>query len=174
MFDFIGTASGKSFHFLNPQEDEICISDISNALSNLCRYSGHVNKFYSVAEHSCILADIVFMETGSKEQALSALLHDASEAYLVDVPRPIKPYLVGYEEMEHKVQSVILKKFNAKPMNDFIKFLDCNIVRNEAEVLFDIIPDWVVHYQKLQNINIICLSPIEAKELFLNRYNLYK
>ena len=148
-FDFIGTYSNKEFHFLNPSPEEVEIGDIANALSNLCRYSGHVSNFYSVAEHCVIMADWVLSKGLEPETALCALMHDASEAYLVDIPRPIKPYLEGYLEMEEKIQEVIFTKYGVPIMCDVVTWLDTNIVRDEASVLFNIIPAWVAYYEEV-------------------------
>lgn len=168
-FEFIGTYTGVVFEFNNPTVDMVDIIDISQALSNLCRYSGHVKKFYSVAEHSSILSWLVYDKTKCPKKALSALLHDASEAYLVDVPRPIKPYLKGYEEMEAKIEAVIQEKFGIDPMDEYTLYLDQNIVRDEASQLFLDIPDWVYYYESVldEDFEISCLPPEEARKVFL-------
>ncbi len=168
-FEFIGTFTGKEFYFNEPTVDMVDITDIAQALSNLCRYSGHVKKFYSVAEHSSILSWLVYDKTGSAKKALGALLHDASEAYLVDIPRPIKPYLVGYEEMELGIESVIQEKFNIEPMCDYIRHLDSNIVHDEAKQLFLDIPDWVYYYEQVldDDFEFQCLSPEDARKIFM-------
>ena len=93
---FITTFSGKELTFLSPEEDQIELDDICNNLSKICRFNGNIKHFYSVAEHCALLAQKVLEETGDTEQALTALMHDASEAYLCDIPRPIKPHLDNY------------------------------------------------------------------------------
>lgn len=93
--DWIQTYSGIEYYPLDPRPDEVLIEDISHALSNICRYAGHTSRFYSVAEHSILVSKLV-----APEHALTALLHDATEAYLVDVPRPIKRFLTNYNEIE--------------------------------------------------------------------------
>lgn len=172
-FDYIGTFTGKHLHFLNPNPEEVCIEDIANALGNCCRYSGHVKRFYSVAEHSIIMANYVYNETRNAEFALTALMHDATEAYLVDVPRPIKPHLEGYMDIEESLSNVIFEKFNIQPMGEYIHYLDTNIVRNEAEILFKDIPDWVQYYEKIPNVELLNLSPSEAGKLFMETFEYY-
>ncbi len=91
--DWIQTASGGSFFPLDPRPEEVDIDDIATALSRMNRYNGHFSDkfdFYSVAEHSILLAQYVQERTGSATHAMWALLHDAAEAYTSDVPRPLK------------------------------------------------------------------------------------
>ena len=104
---FITTFLGGKFHYLNPLPEEIDIVTIAHALSLTCRFGGHVREFYSVAQHSIHVAELV-----PPELKLSALLHDAHEAYLHDVPRPIKQDMKGYKEIADNIQRAIDKKFN--------------------------------------------------------------
>lgn len=87
--DWMMTYSGRAFWPLDPRADEIDPLDIAHALSMLCRYGGHVRRFYSVAEHCVLMSHAV-----APEHALWALLHDATEAYMVDLPRPINRILL--------------------------------------------------------------------------------
>ncbi|WP_035670040.1 hypothetical protein [Bradyrhizobium liaoningense] len=103
--DWIQTYTGKKFWPLDPKPEEVDIRDIAHALSLLCRFGGHCYRFYSVAEHSMLVS------RHSGAHALWGLLHDASEAYLIDVPRPLKRGLVGYREAEAKLQGVICEAF---------------------------------------------------------------
>ncbi len=104
----IRTYTGKLFWPADPLPEDLDIKDIAHALSNLCRYTGHVDDFYSVAQH-CVLASLAV----EKEHALCALLHDASEAYLNDIARPVKqlPQMQGYRDMEAKLEEVIAGRF---------------------------------------------------------------
>lgn len=104
--DDIMTASGLFFDFMDPKPEQIEIRDIAHALSMTCRFSGHCLSFYSVAEHSVRVSYAC-----NPEDALWGLLHDASEAYLTDIPRPIKRRLPEYKTMEKRVQSVICGRF---------------------------------------------------------------
>lgn len=170
-FEFIGTYTGVEFTFLDPKPEQVNIEDIANALSNLCRYSGHVKTFYSVAEHSIILSDYIMNKYDNADMAFTALMHDASEAYIVDVPRPIKPYLKGYMEMEDKIQKVISEKFGVTPMKEYPQVLeaDTNIVADEASVLFKIEPDWIQYYTKI-GITPLGLTPLAAREAFILKF----
>lgn len=85
---YIRTYTGGKFHPFAPKPDEVSILDIAHSLSQQCRFSGHTRKFYSVAQHSVLVArHLTFRATNF---LLAALLHDAPEAYLVDLPTPIK------------------------------------------------------------------------------------
>lgn len=91
MKPYILTYSGIQFDFSSPTVEMIDIVDIAHALSNKCRFNGHCNNFYSVAQHCVLMVDALKNESlGVQRQAL---LHDAEEAYLPDVPTPIKEYI---------------------------------------------------------------------------------
>lgn len=125
--DWMQTYTGRQFWPIDPRADEVCIEDIAHSLSMMCRYAGHCIRFYSVAEHSVLLA-----RAASPENALWALLHDASEAYLVDVPRPVKPFLPGYREAEATVMLAVCDRFGLPwLMPDEVKALDNGILGDE-------------------------------------------
>lgn len=100
------TYSGISFWPLDPRPCDVAIIDIAHALSMQCRFNGHIKKFYSVAEH-CVRVSAIC----PPEMALYGLLHDASEAYLSDVPTPLKSELNEYKVYEKNVQSIIYNKY---------------------------------------------------------------
>jgi hypothetical protein len=125
--DWIQTATGRQFWPIDPHADEVFIDDIAHALSMLCRFGGHCLRFYSVAEHSVLLS-----RAAAPEDRLWALLHDATEAYLVDVPRPLKPFLVGYKEAEGKIMRAVCEKFGlGDDMPDRVKDADKRILFDE-------------------------------------------
>jgi hypothetical protein len=123
-------ASGRAFYPLDPRPEEIFIEDIAAALSKLCRYGGHCHTFYSVAEHSVLIA-----EKAPPGMKLAALLHDATEGYVSDVIRPIKPYLTNYVEIEADLAEAIGTRFGVKlhPLPDEIKRLDNAILADERD-----------------------------------------
>ncbi len=103
------TYTGVPFYALDPRPEDIRIEDIAHSLANQCRYAGHTNKFYSVAQHSVIVSQNL-----PQHLKLWGLLHDASEAYLVDLPRPVKyGTLLGdeYKKIEAPLQTMIYEKF---------------------------------------------------------------
>jgi hypothetical protein len=164
--DYLTTFMGEKFYPLNPSTAEINIVDIAHSLSMQCRYAGHVNRFYSVAEHCVHLSKHV-----SGPNAKWALLHDASEAYLVDVPRPVKHMLTGYAHLEAKVMDAVARKFGLPSvMPDEVKEADYCILSDEAHVLMNgMHPNWA-DPSKALGIKIHCWSPQLAKSEFLIRY----
>jgi hypothetical protein len=102
------TFTGRLVHPMRLTVDDVDIRDIAHALSMLCRFGGHAQQFYSVAQHSFLASQLV-----PPDEALWALLHDASEAYLVDVPTPLKRLaaMSGYRAVEAQVQLTICHAF---------------------------------------------------------------
>lgn len=129
--DWMQTFTGQVFWPMDPRHDEIHISDIAHALSNACRYAGHVRRFYSVAEHSVLLS----RHFASLPLRKWALLHDATEAYLVDVPRPVKPFLGGYREAEDELMRVVARRFDlgGDIIPEAVKIADGRILCDERE-----------------------------------------
>jgi hypothetical protein len=133
------TYTGKRIDPFNPDPALIDIDDIAWALSNVCRFGGHSERFYSVAEHSVFIAEYLYGTWQRRRLALAGLLHDATEAYLGDVPRPIKyrPEFAFYREAEAKLEAAIFHKFG---LNEFvchpeIKRVDNAILADEARQL---------------------------------------
>lgn len=111
MGDYITTFTGKHFYPTDPDPSAICMEDIAHALPMICRGNGHVHSFWSVAEHSICCAKEAHARGFSNKIILACLLHDASECYMSDVPRPFKKELEAYQEQEDKLLSMIFKKF---------------------------------------------------------------
>lgn len=105
------TYTNTSFYPLDPQMDEVKIEDIAHALSQMCRANGHFKTFYSVAQHSINCAIEARTRGLSNRIQLACLIHDASEAYISDITRPVKCYLEEYRKIEYKLQQVIYSKF---------------------------------------------------------------
>lgn len=104
------TAGGRVFYPLDPRPEEIYIDDIAHALARQCRFAGHVlTDHYSVAQHSVLVSELLGDE--DRELALCGLLHDATEAYLVDVPTPVKKFLLQYQEYEERLWEAISERF---------------------------------------------------------------
>lgn len=109
----------------NPKQSEIDIEDIAHALSLLCRAGGQFDTFYSVAQHSVACCNEAMARGYSKEIQLFCLLHDASEAYLADITRPVKAQLLQYLVFEERLQSEIYNKFVGKlPTKEQQKIID--------------------------------------------------
>lgn len=109
------THTGQLFDFNNPSFTEDSIHDIAYALSNLCRFTGHCKEFYSVAQHSVLVAEQVeetrYHQLNKRASALAGLMHDATEAYLGDIPGPLKAMLPDYKAAEAKVERALFEFF---------------------------------------------------------------
>lgn len=125
---FLQTRSGDPLDFQDPDPNSIHIEDIAHALALTCRYNGHTPFPYSVAQH-CVLAS--YAAPHSLE--LEALLHDAQEAYVGDMPSPLKKMLPGYQVVEDKLEAVIRKKFGLpEEFSPGVKEVDMRMLVTEA------------------------------------------
>ena len=134
---FIVTYSGVKFYPLDMRPDEILIEDIAHHSSNICRYTGAVDPFYSVAEHA-VRASWNADDKYGPEVAFDVLMHDASEAYAADVSRPVKqlPELASYLELEEKIMFAIAGKFEFNwPMTSEVKEMDDGMLLAEWKSL---------------------------------------
>jgi len=133
MSSSILTSTGKWFDILKPDPSLIDLRDIASALSKLCRFGGHCKQFYSVAEHSILAAKMMRQKNGSNSVLTSwALLHDASEAYVVDIPRPAKRQLTEYMEIENAIQRAVAERFDLPwPMPQEVHEVDHDILSLE-------------------------------------------
>lgn len=157
--NLLHTYTGKYIDVFNPNPDDICIDDIAHSLAYQCRFAGHIHTHFSVAQHSVLVADFV-----SEEHKLQAILHDASEAYLVDIPRPIKALLPQYLEVEDRLMRVIADKFGFEyPLCDEVKEADDHSLQWEWTdlVLTDIGKQF-------------CLSAEESEIIFLDMYEKFR
>lgn len=135
--NWIQTFTGRQFWPLDPSADDIDIVDIAHSLSMKCRFNGHSKVFYSVAQHSRIVSFLC-----PTRDALWGLLHDAAEAYLPDVARPIKGSLVGFREIEDNILWCVAKRFGLSwPMPESIHAADLRALATEQrDVMGD--PPW--------------------------------
>lgn len=164
--NWMQTFSGKAFWPLDARPEEVDIYDIGHALSRLCRYNGHCEEFYSVAEHSVYVSRLV-----PEKHALCALLHDATEAYLADIIRPVKTYLSEYARIEQGLWEVIADKWKLpKVMPEVVKAMDNAVLLAEGEQIMKKHPmPWGIQGTAAP-ISIHCLTPNAARKLFMNRY----
>lgn len=111
MSDCITTYTGRHFDPLHPEEALICIEDIAHALSLICRGNGHVKSFFSVGQHCILCAREAAARSYSSRLSLAALLHDASECYMSDVPRPFKQTMQEYICQEETLLSMVYTRY---------------------------------------------------------------
>ncbi len=166
----IRTYSGIWFNVINPNFEDIRIEDIAHALSNQCRFGGHCRRFYSVAQHSVQVSQLC-----RPEDALWGLLHDASEAYLSDVPRPLKHLaeFKAYRVAEERLQRCIVERFGLSAVQpDNVTAADDNALMEEMCSLMSVDASLLVSPQSESSISTIkpCL-PVEAEKRFLARFH---
>lgn len=114
----IKTYTGVMIDPLRPESEKIRMEDIAHALSMLCRANGHFKSFYSVGQHSINCMREAAARGYSRKVRLACLLHDASEAYLSDVTRPVKQEMPKYKEIEAPLQEAIWNKYLTEPLTD--------------------------------------------------------
>lgn len=170
--DWILTASGRQFWPLEPEAGEIDIEDIATALCHQARYNGHARGGYSVAQHSVHLSDW-FAARDQAELARYALLHDAAEAYLGDIVRPLKGGMTGYLAAEARLERAILARFGlGGAIPEAVREADTRIITDEFRYLF---PSWAVQAHGLDRRSRLGIAipsmPVPAvRELFLRRF----
>ena len=158
------THTGVRYYPLDPRPSEVSIIDIAHSLAMQCRYGGHCRDFYSVAEHSVYVSRLV-----PPQHALVALLHDATEAYVSDVPRPLKPYLTNYDEIEElnwEAISAALRVSMFVPA--CVHEVDTLICLTEMKRLMPGVDPAIEG--AAPDVHIACLYPRDAEALFLARF----
>jgi len=169
--NWMQTFTGRAYYPTDPHPDDVCIEDIAHALSQECRFGGHCREFYSVAEHSYWVSYMVH-----PEYALEGLLHDAAEAYMKDIPRPLKhsSEMAEYRRLEKLNRRAICYRLGI----DFhepreVKQADNDILLVEHKALFGTPPlPWMVPGASTADSGIkICgYTPKLAEAHFLGRY----
>lgn len=166
----IQTYSGRVFYPLDPRPEEIFLIDIAHALSMTCRFGGHTKKFYSVAEHSFHISYLVGPYDAPLDQAWG-LLHDASEAYLLDLVQPMKRAIPEYSVYERVLSACIAERFDLPwPMPRLVKDVDLRMLWTEkAQLLNPCEIAWGVDGEPLKHLVLPCWLPEEAELQFLQR-----
>lgn len=174
--DWFATYSGTQFYLTDPHPDDVKTGDIAHALSMTCRFGGHVSEFYSVAQHCVHCTELVdHWTTESTALQLYTLLHDASEAYLGDVVRPLKYSMPDYLRLEERMMDVIYQGLGLLPPTigevEIIKRADNILLMTERR-------DFIRHRNIKWNIPeeplsrpLFSLSPTAAEWQFLTMYD---
>lgn len=178
---WILTYTGRKFWPLAPDPAAVSLEDIAHALSNVCRFTGHVSRFYSVAEHSVrvsMVAEAIAEKAGADEEhrkmvARWGLMHDASEAYLADIASPIKhtPVFELYRQAEAALMLVITRACGLPDVEpDEVKQADGILLASEAKELIGVHPDWKLPFAPDPLHVGLGWSPQFAESQFLARY----
>lgn len=177
----IETHSGRFYDYLEPRPDQVCIEDIAHALSLTTRFGGHASRFYSVAEHSCLVRQLV-IEAGCPELGLAALLHDGHEAYTGDIPTPLKDTLDGaFLDIVNDCDFVIAQvvrpynplRFTMEMHDSAVREADALALRYEAAVLKESRgtgAHWGYDWPAFRENFVRCHDPQAAKWRFLRDY----
>jgi uncharacterized protein len=168
---WIQTYIGRRFYVLDPKPEDIYIEDIAHSLSMLCRFNGHTKAFYSVGDHSIRVSHLC------KAFPLWGLLHDASEAYIADVCRPLKKSgtIEGYIAAEHRIMQAVCQRFGLSATEPpEVKEADLVMLVTEARDLMGTLdPGWrfsEANGYKSSEEKIVPLSPFDAEMAFLQRF----
>lgn len=173
--DYIQVNSGRRFYVLDPRPEDITINDIAHALSNICRFTGHGNRFYCVGEHSILCARVARKLGYSTLQQLYCLMHDGSESVVNDLARPVKQNIPQYKEVEDCIMAVIWEVAGIpKPTEEdykVVKKIDNTLLINEMEQLMkrnDVPTD--IEYEQMYVDLSVGYNAGESKIPFLTMY----
>ena len=148
----ICTFTGKRFNPLDPDPELIDIEDIAHGLSNVCRYGGQCKEFFSVAQHSTLVAASILRDNGSWDEAKWGLLHDAPEAYIGDIVAPLKVQeeYTFYREAEDNLMEAIAERFGlVSPMPEIVKKHDLIVRETEMRDFGSVPKELRGHYDVL-------------------------
>jgi 5'-deoxynucleotidase YfbR-like HD superfamily hydrolase len=165
---YVSTYLGNRFYPLEPRIDDVAVEDIAHGLAYQCRFNGQTNAFYSVAQHSLIVASLV-----PEELRFAALLHDAAEAYLGDMVKPLKVLLPSFSEIEDNVSRIIGERFGVDlSHNAIVKQADLIALATEKR---DLMPYSVEEWTSLIGVEpmravILTMPPDVAKREFMREF----
>jgi 5'-deoxynucleotidase YfbR-like HD superfamily hydrolase len=171
---YLQTVSGRWVNPFDPDPNQLDAGDIARALANQCRFGGHSRVFYSVAQHSVIVSRLVEERGGDVEEVFAALMHDATEAYLGDMPHPLKhrsPLGAAFREAEAHLEQAIRDRFGIKADVAEIKQADRALLATERRAFSA--ETW--HWPELEGVEPLDLelsawSPEQAADEFAQRY----
>lgn len=166
MSRWIQTFTGRRFDVFNPNPDHIHLLDIAVALANTCRFSGHTPYHYSVGQHSLLMSRVV-----PPSVAMEALMHDAAETYMGDVPRPIKLGLQDYNAVIKVVETAISERFNLTfPWPAEIHEADMRMVITEAHAFEKETVGWGIDAAPYGDVVVAKMDPLNVRALFIERF----
>jgi hypothetical protein len=166
----------------DPDPEEIVIEDIANSLGMLCRYNGHVPRFYSVAEHCVLMANYAFEVERSTMFSFAVLMDDAPEAYIGDMTRPMKQRLPEYRTIDDRFGEVIRRKFGIDSSmfhEDMLREYDSRMLRTEMDAMLgaglvrDHFPQ-IAAKKPLPGVRLQHWAPEEATYQFMDAFHRFK
>lgn len=168
------TYTGRKFYPLAPRPEDVCLEDIAHALSNICRFGGHCQQFYSVAQHSVLMAQSAPCIRPS--DAVGCLIHDAAEAYIGDIIRPLKSLMsystigrgpANVKMIEHRLLTAIKEALNIPPYDlALVKELDDRMLETERRYVMGNPKTWSLPVEQLHPY-IDPWTPTQAERYFL-------
>jgi len=161
--------SGRYFDLANPQPDCFTVADIAGALSKICRFGGQISRFYSVAEHCCNCWRIAVCDGFPPAVQLACLLHDAAEAFIGDVVKPLKIMLPEYAKIESRIEGIIAEKYCVCLGDSRIREIDHAMLIAERKALFskdDAVWCGEKEARRLMNVRFGCMAPPVAEAWF--------
>lgn len=171
---WIGLLSGAQMNYNYPEESDVTLDDLASALSNICRFSGHLPKFYSVAQHLVNTSRIVPVEF-----AFDALMHDTAEAFTNDLPTPLKWVFPVFKELEDKIEAAMAERFGFKyPYPQEVKIADTQMLMLEKVYVKEDDNEWP-NYPPLDlkleaelyaKVDLKPWQPCRAKREFIERF----
>lgn len=168
---FVSTYRGHRFYPLAPSIDDVDIEDIAHGLAYQCRFNGQTASFYSVAQHSLLVAGLV-----PEHLRIAALLHDAAEAYLGDIVKPLKILVPQFSVIETQVAAIIAQRFGVNGLDDpAIKSADLVLLATEKR---DLMPNSVEAWSSIADVaplaaRIVAQPPEDAKAAFLAAWTVW-
>ena len=171
---YLQTVSGRWVNPFDPDPAQFDAGDIARALANQCRFGGHSRVFYSVAQHCVIVSRVVEERGGDVEDVFAALMHDASEAYLGDMPHPLKHRSelgAAFRDAEARLEAAIRDRFEIKPDVPEVKRVDRALLATERRAFSA--EAW--HWPELEDVEPLDLEltawlPDKAADEFARRY----
>jgi hypothetical protein len=164
--------SGGTFNFHHPDDGDIHINDIATPLSHICRFSGQIIRFYSVAQHALNVSRLV-----PEEHKFAGLMHDTSEAFTNDITTPLKSLIPVFRDLEQSIEASMAKRFGFQyPLSAEVKLADLQMLLLEKELLKDDPSEWeslqgiTVSQEQRELVDLSPMSSIMAEELFLEQY----
>jgi hypothetical protein len=176
LFEGIELLSGAYMDYKHPEQSEATIEDIGHALSNVCRFAGHLPRFYSVAQHVVNVSRVVEELGGDRWDQFEGLMHDTAEAFTNDLPTPLKAAFPIFKELEVKIEAAMAKRFKfGFPYCDLVKQADLILLGLEKVHVKGCSADWSVlegidFEQYRSTVNLSKMIPARAYDFFMDAY----